>query len=240
MLNFKIIASLIFIFSTVLSFSQEQKESPFNVGADLMSRYVWRGTDYGTSPSIQPTLEYNKKGFVIGTWGAFTTNIPGNQEVDIYMNYTFLKEMVTVYVTDYFVADELSKKNNYFEYNDTLTGHIYEVTISFNGTEKLPVSLLIASNIYGADARKTDGSIQYSSYAEINYAFKHLNVFAGFNIVQPNRKLGETGFYGDYVGFVNIGCEASKEIKITDNYSLPLSVSFITNPQSEKVFLVVG
>lgn len=230
----------IILFTGIASFAQEEKESPFNTGVDLMSRYVWRGADYGRSPSIQPKCEFKKGGFIIGSWGAFSTNLPGNQEVDVYLSYTFFKEKISVYFTDYFVADEAQNNYNYFEYNDTLTAHVYEISATFNGTEKLPLSLLLAANIYGADARKTDGKIQHSTYAEIGYKFKYIKVFAGFNIVQPNRGMGESGYYGNYVGFVNIGCTASKEIKITDHYSLPLSVSFITNPQTEKVFLVAG
>lgn len=235
------IFSLLFVlFSGLASFAQEEKESPFNTGVDLMSRYVWRGADYGKSPSIQPKLEFKKSGFLIGSWGAFSTNLPGNQEVDVYLSYTFLKEKISVCFTDYFVADETLDNYNYFEYNDTLTAHVYEFSASYNGTEKFPMTFLLASNVYGADARKADGKIQHSTYAEIGYSFRFLNVFAGFNIVEPNRKMDKPGYYGDYVGFVNIGCKASKEIKITDHYSLPVSVSFITNPQSEKIFLVAG
>ncbi|MFO7864639.1 MAG: hypothetical protein R6U85_11600, partial [Salinivirgaceae bacterium] len=41
-------------------------------------------------------------------------------------------------------------------------------------------------------------------------------------------------------GIVNVGIGASKEIKITDYFSLPLSGSVILNPESESLFMVVG
>ena len=28
----------------------------FDIGADVVSRYVWRGTDFGNSPAIQPSM----------------------------------------------------------------------------------------------------------------------------------------------------------------------------------------
>lgn len=31
----------------------QDKKSNFEVGADMVSRYVWRGTDFGSSPAIQ-------------------------------------------------------------------------------------------------------------------------------------------------------------------------------------------
>ena len=42
-----------------------------DLGADIMSRYVWRGTDFGNSAAIQPGLSYSKEGFTVGAWGAW-------------------------------------------------------------------------------------------------------------------------------------------------------------------------
>ena len=234
----------IFSLTAISSFAQtETKENPFSISLDLASRYVWRGTDFGGSPSIQPGFEYSFKGLSIGTWGAFTTNLPGAQELDLYLGYTFLNDMFTLTVTDYFFPDETLANNHYFEYRDNMTGHVFEASFAFNGTENLPLGILIASNVYGADAKRLneDGSIagnQYSTYAEISYSFKYIDVFAGMNLITPDTDRGETGFYGNDLGFVNIGCTVSKDIKITDSFSLPLSVSLINNPQTEKFFLV--
>lgn len=238
------------IFLTILSltgiysFAQsETKENPFDLSIDLASRYVWRGTDFGGSPSIQPGIEYNYKGLSVGTWGAFTTNMTGAQELDIYIGYTFLNDMFTFTVTDYFFPDESIDNNDYFEYGNDITGHVFETSFSFNGTKDLPLGILIASNIYGADAKRLDddGNItgnQYSTYAEVSYSFNHIDVFAGMNLITPDTDKGESGFYGNDLGFINIGCTVSKDIKITDSFSLPLSVSLINNPQKEKFFLV--
>ena len=32
----------------------EESSSPFSVGGDLVSSYLWRGTKFGTGPAIQP------------------------------------------------------------------------------------------------------------------------------------------------------------------------------------------
>ena len=48
-------------------------------------------------------------------------------------------------------------------------------------------------------------------------------------------------FYaGGDSGLVNLSFGGSKEIKITEEYSLPLSGSFIYNPDNEAAFLVFG
>lgn len=246
--------NLIILFAVIFSLSvnnityaqseNEEEENPFSISCDLMSRYVWRGIDFGASPSIQPGIEYSKGGFTVGTWGAFTTNLPGVQEADLYLSYTF-KETFSLTFTDYFFPDETNPDYKYFDYDDATTGHVFEASASFNGTEKFPLTVLVAVNVWGADARKmntdgTTGSIQYSTYAELAYSFKYLDIFMGFNLTDPDESIGETGFYGDSFGVTNFGISTIKEIKITDSFKLPLSVSLITNPQSEKIYLVAG
>lgn len=224
---------------------QAQEENPWSLNVDLMSRYVWRGQDFGAAPSIQPGISYSKWGLSIGTWGAYTFNNLNSsvQEVDMYLSYSFL-DMFSVTVTDYFFPNEAADYN-YFNYKDKTTGHVFEGTIAFNGTKKLPLSAFIATNFYGSDARRIgdDGnmaSIQYSTYAELAYSFKYLNLFMGFNLTTADTDKGESGYYGDSFGVVNLGVSASKSIKITDKFSLPLNASLITNPQKEKVYFVVG
>jgi hypothetical protein len=39
---------------------------------------------------------------------------------------------------------------------------------------------------------------------------------------------------------VNLGLTASKEMELTDKFSIPVSVSYILNPETERTFLVFG
>jgi len=250
---------------SVVGYGQESpKESKlgFDIGADIMSRYVWRGTRYGgSSPNIQPFTSLSISNFEIGVWGAYS--IGGTnpyQEFDLYATYNFADEMFSVTITDYFFPDELSDYK-YFEYEKDSTGHIFEGAISFNGTEKIPVSLLIATNFYGCDAKKInddvnspdfneEDGIQYSTYFELGYSTSirkiDFDAFLGFTLNSPKKAdtdsgfIGENGFYGNSPGIVNLGFTATKEIKITDKYSLSVSTSVITNPQAEKVCFVFG
>ena len=221
----------------------EKATSPFSLSLDMMSRYVWRGTDFGASPSMQPGISYSHKGFTVGAWGAYAMNLTGAQEADLYVSYSPV-EMFTVTLTDYFFPDEVNDYD-YFNYDKNSTGHILEASVSFNGTEKLPMTVLLATNVYGADAARLNAGgeqtgIQYSSYAELKYSFKNIDLFIGANLTDPNEDHGESGFYGDKMGVVNLGISTSKEIKITNSYSLPLNISLITNPQAKRIFLVAG
>ncbi len=245
MKHFTIILLLISLIAFKNATAQEDesaKESPISLSCDLMSRYVWRGLDFGSAPSIQPGIEYSKNGFTAGAWGAYTFT-PGGQETDFYIGYTY-NDILSFTVTDYFFPDELSDYN-YFDFDSNTTGHLIETTLSYNGTEKLPLSITLAANVWGADALKinddgTEGDIQYSSYAEVAYSFSNLDVFMGANLTSVDTDRGEVGFYGDDFGIINLGISSEKEIKITDDFSLPLSIALITNPQAEKIYFVAG
>jgi len=246
-----------------LGTSAQEKSSLFSYdfGADLTSKYVWRGTQYGGSyPSIQPFAELGIGPVTLGAWGAYTLAGPNPyQEFDLYLSASFVDEMFTLTLTDYYFPDTSDYK--YFQYNNDKTGHILEGALSFNATEKVPVSLMVAVNFYGADAQKinddinspdfkTKSGIQYSTYMELGYAFKikemEMNAFAGMTFNKPKAAdsltgyPGETGFYGTGPGVVNLRLKASKSVKITDSYFMPLTCAVIANPQAEKVFLVFG
>lgn len=230
------------------------KKSPFSLNVDFMSRYIWRGVNLGgNTPSIQPTMKYNfgntKHAFSIGAWGAYS--IGGNQlqECDLTFGYTF-NEMISFGVTDYFFPSDDGLSVRYGNYADKQTGHVYEGTLAFNGTKKIPFTLMFAMNFYGMDARRlkvdgTDDGIFMSKYVELGYKKSwddmSLNLFVGAALDDPNQNWGEVGFYGNESnGIINLGCKLAKEIKITDKFSLPIQAQLIANPERERVFLVFG
>lgn len=206
------------------------QDGGFSIGADIYNRYVWRGTDFGASPSIQPGLAYatgNDVSFEIGAWGAMSiTGAPGGSELDLYA--TVSAGMFSFTLTDYFFPAERAAMNNYFEYNEDSTGHVYEPMLGFTGPESFPISVTAALNVYGADPDN-------SFYFELGYPLlSNVDLFIG----------GATGSYYNVkdtdFSIVNMGISTSKDIKITENYSLPVSGSFIMNPEAEKVYLLFG
>ena len=121
--------------------------------------------------------------------------------------------------------------------------------LQYSGTEKFPISLLASVMVYGADKKITStdaaGNVilstdnNYSLYFEVGYSHTmsndvSLDLFAGVVPV-------ESYYYGvtDF-SLINLGLKASKSIKITDDFSLPINLSIITNPDSENVFFVFG
>jgi len=244
--KFFLVLSLLLMAGFGVQAQEKENAATLNVSADIMSRYIWRGLNLGgTSPSIQPCLEFGKGNLAIGAWGAYSFNQAiQSQEVDLYASYT-IADLINLTVTDYFLPSEIdSIQNKYFNYKEDETGHLFEISAKFLGTEKIPVSLLVAANVFGADARKANGDKQFSTYIELGYDFEikgtECSAFLGFTPTSVDTDKGESGFYGDGPGVINLGLTANREIKITDQFSLPVSTSLITNPQAENIFLVFG
>jgi hypothetical protein len=193
---------------------------------DLVSRYIWRGQEYGQAPSIQPGLSASWKDFTLGAWGAYKFTGAGTQETDIYISKNI--GQITFAFWDYWSFSDTSAMD-FFNYSQKTTSHLLEAQVLLSGGERLPFNLLASYFFYGADTTK-------SIYLELQYVHSigslDMQFFAGF---QPK---GE--YYGTNATFVNLGCTAIKTIKITDQWSLPLSLSLIANPSAKSVFLVAG
>ena len=229
---FQIMLMMLFLSQSGLSAFAQEGSAKFDLGTDLVSRYVWRGTDFGNSPAIQPWATYSNAGFTIGAWGSYSTNSNSMQEADLFVSYD-IKEIVTLTVTDYFFPNGFSAGNNYFEYGQDSTGHVFEGMLAFNGVDGFPVSIMAAYNFYGADP---DNAFYFelgygNTYKDVDY-----NVFLGAGT--GNYYLA--GENSNDFGLVNLGLSLAKEIQITDKFSLPVSASLITNPTAESIFIVFG
>ncbi|MFZ4520717.1 MAG: TorF family putative porin [Bacteroidales bacterium] len=229
----------------------------FSAGADLVSRYIWRGADYGNSPAIQPAVAFSVAGFKAGFWGSYglgqyskkindstVANMGNYAEFDMYLSYSL--KGFTIMAYDYFMPNSLSPNtgNKYFNFNKASTGHTLEVCLSWAGPEKFPLQLFAGTLVYGADKDKDANGVlgagsdnNYSTYFEAAYQF---NV-KGFG-VKPfvgGIPFG-SAWYGPYGGVVNAGFTVSKSIVLSKEYSLPVFGSVITNPQAESVYMVFG
>lgn len=215
-----------------------------NIGADIMSRYIWRGSDYGNSPSIQPTLSLSVANFEIGSWSAIATN-SFYKEIDLYAKYTYKK--FSLIFTDYYIplvnGVSSAPDNRYFIYDDKTTAHSFEGSLLFEGGDKYP--LWLSANVFfygndkrwGYDAQKdTTARTYYSSYIEAGYTFtvqdNSADIFVAFTHT--------AGAYGNTHGIINMGVMGYRKIKISKEFELPIKASLIFNPQTSNVFFAFG
>jgi len=207
----------------------QEKKGSFDVSADIVSRYVFRGVDFGNSPAIQPTVEYSNGGFAIGAWGsyAFSSSSAGAdafQEADLYSSYSF-DFGLSVGITDYYYPG-----TSWFELEDEVSSHAFEMNLGYEIG-----NFSIAGNYALNDSRAGAGEEDGVVYFEAGFAAKNFNLFIG----------GGDGWHvasgekGDFQ-IVNIGIGTEKEIKITESFSLPMFGMIFVNPNSEQYDIVVG
>jgi len=208
---------------------QKQTDYNFNINADFVSRYIWRGQKLSETPAIQPGMSFSYKNLIIGTWASYSFGNEPIQEIDLFLSYQ--TGVFTFTLNDYFfLNNSLTDYVNYFDWNKNSTQHWLEAIVEISGINNLPVNLLAGVFIAGADV-DNDINPQYSTYIELSYDFKVKNIenqiFAGFT---PFK-----GYYSDAFDFVNIGFKTTKSIPITEKFSLPVSGALIINPANRNI-----
>jgi hypothetical protein len=183
-------------------------------GSDLVSRYVWRGTDFGNSASIQPFLSASYDGFELGAWGSYplTAAGAGANENDLYISYS--TGPVGFTITDYYFPESFK----FSDYSDD-GSHIIEASISY---AEAGVSLFGAINFYGDD----NNSLYFEGGYEI-YNEDELSVNAFVGVGNHIYVLNDEGD----PGLVNLGVTASKG---------NLSASYIINAEADVNYLIFG
>lgn len=205
-------------------------ESAWSINADIASRYVWRGMKLSDSPVLQPSAEYAAGNFTFGAWGSHTFAKGESQEIDLYASYTF--KNVTLTVTDYFAGPDSLAAGGYFQWEQDKTIHTVEATLTFDGPEAFPAQLLVGTLLYGYDLDE-DGNNLYSTYIELNRTWeKGAMSYKPFIGMTPM-----TGYYStDGAQLVNAGVEVSREIAVTEQFSLSLSLCLTANPHLKHAF----
>ena len=210
-----------------------QEEIETTISGDIVSSYIWRGQDLG-DVSLQPTLGIGYQGLSLTAWGNVgLSNAADTKELDLTLSYTI--GGFNIGVTDYWTNAGGDPQARYFKYNAHATNHVFEANIGYDfGFASLQWYSIFAGN----DGMNNDGDRAYSSYFEVNAPFK-------LATVDWTATAGAVPFATDYYGttgfaVTNLALKATKEIKITDTFSVPVFGQVVANPCSQKAYLVLG
>lgn len=221
---------VIFIMLTsISSFAQ------IKVGADIYSRYLWRGLEFGDAPAFQPSLSYTNGGFTIGAWGsyAFPTTGTTYAENDLYASYAISTEAsgsFSAVITDYYIPSYGIPFGYFKPKTGFVAAHTIEGGLTYTGPESLPISLALYANLSNDPDNSTYIQVGYPitiSDATVSFA-------AGFVPSKSAYYLVDKG------NIINLSITASKTISVTDKFSFPINVSYISNPSQDKTYLVFG
>lgn len=228
----KIVLLAIGLVASATTYAQETVET--TISSDVVSSYIWRGQDLG-SAAIQPTLGIGYKGLSLSAWGSYGIADPADtKEFDLTLAYTL--GGLNIGITDYwFNAGGLDPDGRYFKYDAHGTNHVFEANVGYDFGF---ASVQWYTNFTGNDGINKDGKRAYSSYAEIAVPFK-------LATVDWTARAGAvpycTTFYGT-TGFAvtHLSLQATKDIKVTDAFSIPVFGQVIANPCTQKAYLVLG
>ncbi|UKK53152.1 hypothetical protein [Prevotella sp. E2-28] len=218
---------------SMTTFAQDEVET--TISADVVSNYIWRGQDLG-GVSLQPTLGIAYKGFSLTGWGSVGLTDPTDtKEFDLTAAYTV--GGFNIGVTDYWFNAGLDPAGRYFKYDAHGTNHVFEANVGYDFGV---ASLQWFTNFSGNDGANKDGKRAYSSYVEAIVPFK-------FASVDWTATAGAVPFATDFYngwtsGFAvtNLSLKATKDVKVTESFSVPVFAQVAANPCTQKAYLVLG
>ncbi len=198
--------------------SNAKADEGFNLGADVVSSYVWRGSDLGDSAAIQPNLSYTfENSLCVGLWGSYalTEDNGGDRYKEVDLTVSMPVGPVTLAVTDYNGNPEAGDTFDFGEQSNNTV----EVSASYSYENVgLMAGVFVAGNDY-----------DNAWYCQADYQFYNKDGYTA----KATAGLGNEGYYGDGEGkklaLVNTGISVSK-----DRYT----ASAIYNPDTENSYLV--
>lgn len=187
----------------------------FKLGADVVSSYVWRGSELGNAAAIQPSLSYTcNSGVTVGLWGSYDISSDNRyKEVDLTVSVPV--GPATLAVTNYNINPDAGRTFDFREDGE----NTIEVSASYSHDKMgLMAGVFVAGNDY-------DNAV----YCEASYQIYDKDGYTAKAIAG----LGSEGYYGDKEGkqiaLVNTGIAVTK-----DRYT----ASAIYNPETENSYLV--
>ena len=152
----------------------------FEVGADLVSSYLWRGQNLG-GMSIQPMVSLDWKGLYVSGWANIDADNWSfeelNPELDITIGYDNFGLAVDLTHLYYFGGDPYFGKGG-FKAQEQTTGSTMEVHAGLHlgdWFEKFPLSLDWYTTVYGDDCyqdEKGEWHRAWSTYIQVGYQFE--------------------------------------------------------------------
>jgi len=225
-------------------------QADVGIGADLVSRYVWRGTDFGNSAAIQPSISYTSGSVEIGAWSSWslTGDTRSNQEG------TTRSSIRTVRAEgDTISGSSTGRILLQGRGDDTYNGSENDLYVTYSNG---PISVTITDYFFPGNDFFSFSADDEIHTIELSAAYSSgkIGIMAAYNVSG-----GENAFYaeGSYELMSNDDASAGisvglgNEVYTSDGDPTVVAVginvakgdytaSYILNPDQETTFLVVG
>ena len=209
-----------------------QDKVKFDINVDFVSKYIWRGQDLG-GVSVQPSASVAYKGLSFTVWGSDGFNSNDGEEFDLILAYE--KGNFSISLTDFWCQPS-DADYDYFEYGAHSTAHVFEAQIGYDFG---PFALNWYTNVAGADGVNKDGKRAYSSYVTATVPFSLIGIDWEAEV---GATPWATSYYEKANGFTvcDLSLGASKAIKITEDFDIPIFAKATYNPATEKGYFSIG
>ena len=194
----------------VSSMAQDKVELGGNI--DVVSSYLWRGQKLGNA-SLQTNVSVAYKGFSFSAWSTLAFDGDDGDEIDLTLAYE--TGNFSISLTDYWLTDGDDE-------------HTLEAQVGYDFG-------VVAANWY---TNLHDAEKEYASYFTLTAPFSLLTL-------DWEAEVGVTPWGTEYYGtdgftVCDLSLGASKEIKITKNFSTTLFAKATYNPSIEKFYGTFG
>jgi len=214
----------------------EQGGLETSAGADIVSKYVWRGVDQGAGASIQPSLGLAYKGLSLSAWGSVSIANPLPYELDFSLGYSV--KGFSIGITDYYWN---GLEGSFYDFHKD--NHLFEGNLSFNFGEKFPLTLSWNTFFAGNMDLDSLGTRKYSTFIEAAYDFSlgGLDFTAAIGVAPWDSPAWLAPVNGKKDFQISaISLTATKTLEITSTFSVPVFVQLIASPATDVAHLVIG
>ncbi len=213
--------------------AQAQEKLTAELYGDFVSSYIWRGMEQ-CKASVQPALQLNYRGLELELWGSYELAGSGKyKEIDITLYYNLANFKFKV--QDVWCGEGGDPEGRYFKYDAHATNHFFEASVGYDFG---PVWMEWNTVFAGNDGLNNSGKRAYSSYfiADVPFRLAGCDWTASLGVVPY-----ATTFYMT-TGFAvtNVELKVSKDIKVTDSFSIPVFADLVANPRLQQAFFVFG
>lgn len=213
-------------------------QSPFGLGLDMQTKYVWRGMEMmsdESTPVLFPSINYSYRGLYVYAMGGYAVN-GKYAEVDLGVSYAW--NGLGVAFNDYYYPTTDSTEDQYLG-GGKHTGHWLEACLNYN-PEKLPLWVTLSNFFYGADKYISENGKEkqaYSTYLEVGTYYDFIkNNRLSLGVGAALNKSCYNGYAHDF-SISNIELKYTYNVTFKNEWTLPLNVAYIYNPVYDKSFV---
>ncbi|MEM9930853.1 MAG: hypothetical protein AAF840_13610, partial [Bacteroidota bacterium] len=202
---------------------------PLSWSATVATTNLWRGVNFGESPSLITTLSYAPSRWSLGLTSTY--NLSGQRAgfgntLTTQIGYQ-LTDNIQLGINDYFFFSPLDDDNNFWRWLGDEGQHFIEASVT---VQQQAFQFMAAYNFYGANLYSSENT---AVYLEARYQWKGLALFAAY------LTDGSALHFMDEGGFTNLGAEYI-HVWSLPKVDLLLGAQLVYNNESDRITPLEG